>query len=165
MARGVVRTVTVVPVDRVFVAAVAVEMVDVARVARGQGATAGCRDAHASGCMVAPSVHSAQIPLDSHGSAWYEFRMACRHTEKVVVRERLRGRFWIETGLSLVSLVFMVLTVVWKDWIEIVFRVDPDHASGSLEWAIVAGAAVLTITFAAFARAEWRRRVAATTTA
>ncbi len=76
------------------------------------------------------------------------------------MRDHLRGRFWIETGLSLASLVFLVLTVAWKDWIEIVFRVDPDHASGLLEWAIVAGAAVLTLTFAAFARAEWRRRVA-----
>lgn len=78
------------------------------------------------------------------------------------MRRRLRGRFWIETGMSVASLVFLVLTVAWKDWIEIVFRADPDQHTGSLEWAIVAGAAILAITFAGFARADCRRRVAVT---
>ncbi len=77
------------------------------------------------------------------------------------MRDRLRARFWIETGLSLASVVFLVLTLAWKDWIEIIFRVDPDNHSGSLEWGIVAVSAVLALTFAGLARAEWRRRAAA----
>jgi hypothetical protein len=40
-----------------------------------------------------------------------------------------------------------VLTFVWRDWIEAVFRVDPDRHSGALEWAIVA---VLFTAFATF---------------
>jgi len=54
------------------------------------------------------------------------------------LRARLNGRFWAELGLGLASTVFAVLTLAWKDWVEIVFKVDPDHHSGSLEWTIVA---------------------------
>ncbi|HYR62968.1 MAG TPA: ABC transporter permease [Actinomycetota bacterium] len=69
----------------------------------------------------------------------------------------LRSRFWAEIGLGLASALFAVLTLLWRDWVEIVFRVDPDHHSGSLEWTIVAAAVAVTlITFAA-ARFEWRR--------
>jgi len=79
----------------------------------------------------------------------------------VSVRRGLSGRFWVEAGLGLASIVFAVLTLAWKDWIEIVFKVDPDHHSGSLEWVIVAVAvAVTVITFAA-ARIEWRKAATA----
>ena len=74
---------------------------------------------------------------------------------------RLTGRFWVEAGLGLASTVFALLTLAWKDWVEIVFKVDPDHHSGSLEWIIVAVAvAVTVITFAA-ARIEWRKAATA----
>jgi hypothetical protein len=56
-----------------------------------------------------------------------------------------------------VSVVLLVSTVVWPDWIEIVFRADPDHGSGWLEWAIVAAAVALLVTFSVSARREWRR--------
>jgi hypothetical protein len=55
------------------------------------------------------------------------------------------------------------LTLVWKDWIEIVFRVDPDAGNGAAEYfacfvllAVAAGGWWL-------ARTEWRavRRQAA----
>ena len=73
----------------------------------------------------------------------------------------LSRRFWVEAGLGLAGTVFAVLTLAWRDWIEIVFKVDPDHHSGSLEWIIVAVAvAVTVITFAA-ARIEWRKAATA----
>ena len=73
----------------------------------------------------------------------------------------LSGRFWVEAELGLAGTVFAVLTLAWRDWIEIVFKVDPDHHSGSLEWIIVAIAvAVTVITFAA-ARIEWRKAATA----
>ena len=78
------------------------------------------------------------------------------------MRERLRTRFWIEAGLSLASLVFMLLTLLWREWIELIFRVDPDHGSGSREWTVVLAAAAVAIAFAVVARVEWRKRVAAT---
>jgi len=63
----------------------------------------------------------------------------------------------VEAGLGLASTVFALLTLAWRDWVEIVFKVDPDHHSGSLEWIVVAVAvAVTAITFAAV-RIEWRK--------
>ncbi len=68
-----------------------------------------------------------------------------------------RRRFWAETVLAAAAAVFALLTAVWKDWIEIVFRVDPDRHSGSLEWATVAAFALASVAFAVAARVEWRR--------
>ena len=68
-----------------------------------------------------------------------------------------RRQFWAETVLAVATAVFALLTAVWKDWIEIVFRVDPDRHSGSLEWAIVAAFALASVAFAVAARIEWRR--------
>jgi hypothetical protein len=78
------------------------------------------------------------------------------------MREHLRPRFWIESVLAAASLVFALLTLLWKDWIELVFRVDPDHHSGSLEMGIVLAAIAITVIFAILARVEWRRAVSAT---
>ncbi len=49
-----------------------------------------------------------------------------------------------------------VVTLVWHDWIELVFGVDPDHGSGAVEWLIVALAAAVALAFGVMARAEWR---------
>jgi hypothetical protein len=59
------------------------------------------------------------------------------------------------------SFVFAVLTLLWRDWIELTFRVDPDHHSGSLEMTIVLVAIAITVVAATLARIEWRRRAAA----
>ena len=69
-------------------------------------------------------------------------------------------RFWVESGLAVLSVILLLATLLWKDWIEIVFDVDPDAGSGALEWAIVIVAAVLTVVFSALARSEWRRLTA-----
>ena len=66
-------------------------------------------------------------------------------------------RFKVETILASLSAVLFVLTLAWRDWIEIVFRVDPDHGNGALEWLLVALTATVTLSFAPLARAEWQR--------
>ena len=66
------------------------------------------------------------------------------------------ARFWIETALAVLTGILVVVTVITREWIELLFGVDPDGGDGSLEWAIVAVLAVLTVAFAALARAEWR---------
>jgi hypothetical protein len=73
------------------------------------------------------------------------------------MRTTLRTRFWIELGLAATTALFFALTLLWKDWIEIVFRVDPDGGSGSLEWAIAAVSLAAASAFSALARLEWRR--------
>lgn len=57
------------------------------------------------------------------------------------------NRIRLESALAIASGTLCVLTLVWRDWIEAVFRVDPDRHSGALEWAIVA---VLLAAFATF---------------
>ena len=68
----------------------------------------------------------------------------------------LRWRFWVETILGSASALLAILTTFWHDWIESVFRVDPDHGNGGLEWAIVAVLAICAVVLFALARFEWR---------
>jgi hypothetical protein len=77
------------------------------------------------------------------------------------MKDRLRTRFWVETGFAALSLIFAVLTLIWKDWIEIVFRIDPDQHSGSLEWMIAFAALAIAIVIGVVARAEWRHTATA----
>jgi hypothetical protein len=73
------------------------------------------------------------------------------------MKQQLRPLFWIEALLALGNAVLLVMTVVWKDWIEVVFNVDPDAGSGAVEWGVVAVTLLLTIAFLTMARSEWRR--------
>jgi hypothetical protein len=68
-----------------------------------------------------------------------------------------RIRFWTEAALAALSGVFFLLTVLWRDWIEIVVGVDPDHGDGSVEWVIAIASALVAVVFAVTARIEWRR--------
>jgi hypothetical protein len=63
----------------------------------------------------------------------------------------------MELALAIASAILLIATVFWKDWIEIVFGVDPDAGSGALEWTIVGITLCLTVSFVMLARAEWRR--------
>jgi hypothetical protein len=73
------------------------------------------------------------------------------------MRTALRARFWLETGMAIVTGILFVITLVWHDWIEIIFNVDPDQGSGLLEWLIVRALLVVTIAFFILARYEWRK--------
>ena len=73
------------------------------------------------------------------------------------MRNALRRRFWLETGMAIVTSILFVITLVQGDWIEIVSGVDPDNGNGSLEWLIVGVLLVVTITLFTLASYEWRR--------
>ncbi|MGA7203591.1 MAG: hypothetical protein WBX27_03050 [Specibacter sp.] len=74
------------------------------------------------------------------------------------MRKLQLGRgFWIQTVLSAVTLVAAAVTALWPDWIELVFGADPDAGSGAVEWALVGGLLIASLTLAAFARRGWLR--------
>lgn len=72
--------------------------------------------------------------------------------------EQLRLRFWIESVLAAASSALFAITLIWPQWLESAFGIDPDQGSGTLEWAIVAGAVALTLVCVVLARREWTRR-------
>jgi len=57
----------------------------------------------------------------------------------------VRRRYWVEIAVSVVATVLFVLTLITREWIEVLFGVDPDGGSGALEWALVAGFGVVAI--------------------
>jgi hypothetical protein len=69
----------------------------------------------------------------------------------------LRRRFWLESIFGSVTGIVAVITLFWRDWIEAVFRIDPDSRNGSAEWLIVLVLLLATVTLALGARREWRR--------
>jgi hypothetical protein len=76
------------------------------------------------------------------------------------MKRQLRVWFWIELAIAAANLGLLAITILWKDWIEIVFKVDPDAGSGALEWAIVGLTLVVSLAFFVLARNEWRRTAA-----
>ena len=63
--------------------------------------------------------------------------------------------------MAIVTSMLSVITLVQRDWIEIVFGIDPDNRGGTLEWLIVGALLVVTIALFTLANYEWRRTRAA----
>jgi hypothetical protein len=72
------------------------------------------------------------------------------------------ARFWLESALATVTALLLVVTLVWREWIELVFRVDPDGGSGATEWLVVVVLGAVSAVSALAARVEWRRLAAET---
>jgi hypothetical protein len=68
----------------------------------------------------------------------------------------VRRRFWVTAGVAVASVALFVVTVITPDWIEAVFRVDPDGGSGAVEWLIAAGLGLVAAATCAVSVAEWR---------
>jgi len=69
----------------------------------------------------------------------------------------LSNRFWITSISATTVTALLVLTIVDPRWIELLFGVDPDHGSGTLEWAVLAALAVVTVALWAWSGAQWRQ--------
>lgn len=70
----------------------------------------------------------------------------------------------IETALAALAGLLAVVSVFWRDWLEIGFRWDPDHHSGTAELTLIAGLAVLSVLLGCTARwqaVRWRKAAAA----
>lgn len=61
----------------------------------------------------------------------------------------------VAAGAACVALA--LTTLVWREWIEAIFGVDPDHGDGSLEWATVGILLVVAVALGSRARVVWRR--------
>jgi hypothetical protein len=70
-------------------------------------------------------------------------------------------RFAIKVGLAVVSGPLGLLTILWPTWIELAFRVEPDHRSGTLEWILLVDPLVVAVGSSVLARRELRRVVKA----
>lgn len=73
------------------------------------------------------------------------------------MKKQVKWFFWLEMGIASFTGILFIITLIWRDWIEIVFQIDPDQGSGSLERIIVGGLLVVTLGLFALAGYEWRR--------
>lgn len=72
---------------------------------------------------------------------------------------KMRQDRWLlaEVVLAALSGVLAAVTFVWPDWIELVFRVDPDGGSGWLEWAVAGSLLLASAALGLLARARYTR--------
>jgi hypothetical protein len=63
----------------------------------------------------------------------------------------------LEVAGAVSALVLAIVTLVWRDWIEVVFRVNPDAGSGALEWVVVFAFAAIATGLSLAARQQCRR--------
>jgi hypothetical protein len=70
---------------------------------------------------------------------------------------------WIEAFLAGLTGVLGVVTIFWRDWIEMLTGWDPDHHNGSVEVGLVVVLLLMSVTCAVVARRSYRRLVALST--
>lgn len=69
----------------------------------------------------------------------------------------IRPRFWWQAGFSAAALVLALVTLITREWIELLTGWDPDRGSGTFEWMLVAVLGAVAIALGAAARNEWHR--------
>ena len=68
----------------------------------------------------------------------------------------LRVRVRVEMAIALSAGVLGILTIFWRDWIEVLTGWDPDQHNGSVEWILVVGLLAVAATVGFAARRHWR---------
>jgi hypothetical protein len=68
----------------------------------------------------------------------------------------LRWWFWVESVTAMITGLLGLVTLLWHDWIEVVFKIDPDHGNGSVELWLVAVVLVVAVVSGSAARRTWR---------
>jgi hypothetical protein len=65
-------------------------------------------------------------------------------------------RAWAELAAALAAGVLGIVTIFWRDWIEILTGWDPDQSSGSAEWAAVGVLLAISAVLGLTAGRHWR---------
>lgn len=68
-----------------------------------------------------------------------------------------RVRLRVVTVLTAVSALALVASILWPQWIETIFGIEPDGGSGAAEFAISAVLVATTVLFFLLTRLERRR--------
>ena len=68
-----------------------------------------------------------------------------------------RRRFWVQGCVSAAATALAVITLISREWIELLTGWDPDNGDGTLEWAIVVALGMVAVTSGVLARLEWHR--------
>lgn len=73
----------------------------------------------------------------------------------------LMTRMWIETVMSATACLLTVVTLIWPDWIELLFDEAPDGGDGSAERAFALAWLVAAAVFGWLARRDRTKLAAA----
>jgi hypothetical protein len=99
-------------------------------------------------------IHAGRTPERTTGEA---VGAAGSDNGQELVMHRFSKVFWLELALAVLNAFFAGLTLISREWIEVLFGVDPDGGSGALEVAIVICLIAAAVVMVALARMEWRR--------
>jgi hypothetical protein len=69
----------------------------------------------------------------------------------------LPARFWFETITAALGLTLFALTLVTREWFELLTGVDPDRGSGALEITLALALLAASTASALLARREYQR--------
>jgi hypothetical protein len=73
------------------------------------------------------------------------------------MKGRTSSLFCLKADLATMSGVLFIVTLVWREWMELVFQINPDGGNGLLEWVIAAALFAAGIGFGCFAAFELRQ--------
>lgn len=73
------------------------------------------------------------------------------------MKRQVRWFFWLEMSMASITGVLCLGTLLWRDWAEVLLRIDPDQGSGLFEWMVVGALLLVTLSLSALAGREWRR--------
>lgn len=76
------------------------------------------------------------------------------------MRKSSRARAWLATVSAVVGLGLCLLTLVWSEWIELLFGVDPDRHRGGLELLMAGAFLVSSVVLGRLAGRDWRATAA-----
>lgn len=69
-----------------------------------------------------------------------------------------RTRLQVELALAVLAGLLTIVTLISREWIELLTGWDPDRGSGSVELALALIPAVVTVASSALARRDWTVR-------